>query len=162
MVRIEDGQNQGPENEGFTVSIGEYGVPEINYYRRSVETNEYTSIPVNLENTNQKRTELDVREYMEKTKNTSVEDNIKRAKDRIQNNENKETVLENIDDDPYNDKIVDESEIQIRKAAKRCKISIEAFKQELEKQEGDSLEEKIESAEEQINEEFRGTSRRRA
>ena len=33
---------------------------------------------------------------------------------------------------------------------------------ELEKQEGDSLEEKIRNAEEQINEEFRGTTRQRA
>ena len=162
MLKIENGQNEGKQNEGFTVTLGTYGIPEINYYRRSEETNQYTSIPVNLTNTNQKRTDLDVREYMEKQKNINVEDNIKRAKDRIDKNENKETVLENIDDNPYNDKILDSSEIQIRKAAKRCKISVEAFKMELEKQDGDSLEEKIEAAEEQINEDFRRTSRQRA
>lgn len=162
ILKIENGENEGKQNEGFTVTLGTYGTPEINYYRRSKQTNEYTSIPVNLINTNQKITDLDVREYMEKQTNTNVEDNIKRAKDRIENNENKETVLENIDDDPYNDKLVDSSEMQIRKAAKRCKISVEAFKMELEKQEGDSLEEKIENAEEQINEEFRGTTRQRA
>lgn len=162
MVKIENGQNQGPENEGFTVSIGEYGIPEVNYYRRASNTNEYTSTPVNIENTNQKTPKLEVREYMEKTKNTSIEDNIKRAKDRIENNENKETVIENIDDNLYNDKIVEESEIQIRKAANRCKISVESFKQELEKVEGDTLEEKIENAEEQINEEFIGKGRQRA
>ncbi len=162
ILKIENGENEGKQNEGFTVTLGTYGTPEINYYRRSKQTNEYTSIPVNLINTNQKITDLDVREYMEKQTNTNVEDNIKRAKDRIENNENKETILENIDDDPYNDKLVDSSEMQIRKAAKRCKISVEAFKMELEKQEGDSLEEKIENAEEQINEEFRGTTRQRA
>ena len=35
---------------------------------------------------------------MEKKRNTSVNDNIQRANDRIEQSENKETVLENIDD----------------------------------------------------------------
>lgn len=159
MLKIKNGENQGKQNEGFTVKLGQYGIPEVSYYRRAMETNEYTSIPVNLENTNQKRTEKDVKEYIEKKRNTQVNDNIQRAEQRIENNEDKETQLENIDDDPYNDKIVDESEMQIRKAAKRCKISVEAFKQELEKQDGDTLEEKIENTEEEINEQFRGRNR---
>lgn len=134
MLKIKNGENQGKQNEGFTVKLGEYGIPEVSYYRRAAETNEYTSIPVNLQNTNQKRTDKDVKEYIEKKRNTTVEDNIQRAEDRIENNNNKETELENIDDDPFNDKIVDESEIQIRKAAKRCKVSVETFRAELEKQ----------------------------
>lgn len=134
MLKIKNGENQGKQDEGFTIKLGQYGTPQVSYYRRAIETNEYTSIPVNLENTNQKQTEKDVREYIEKKRNTQVNDNIQRANERIENNEDKETTLENIDDDPYNDKIVDSSEIQIRKAAKRCKISVKAFKQELEKQ----------------------------
>ena len=46
--------------EGIYSNIGTYGTPEINYYRRSKQTNEYTSIPVNLINTNQKNNRLDV------------------------------------------------------------------------------------------------------
>lgn len=162
MLKINKGENQGREDEGFSVDIGAYGIPEINYYRRAREEDTYTSIPVNLENTNQKRTELEVRKYMEKRRNTDVNDNIKRADERIEEDDNKETILENIDDNPYNDKIVDNSEIQIRKAAKRCKISVESFKKELEKADGDTLEQKIENAEEKINEQFRGIDSRRA
>jgi len=161
MLKIRTGENQGREDEGFTVSLGDYGIPEVNYYRRASQLDEYTSIPVNLENTNQKRTELEVREYMEKKRNTDIDDNIERANDRIQQNENEETVLENIDDNFNNDIITEELEILIQKAADRCKISIEAFKEQLEKVDGETLEEKIENAEEEINEQFRGNSDRR-
>ncbi len=159
ILKIRNGENEGNQNEGFTVKLGEYGVPEVSYYRRSSELNEYSSIPVNLENTDQKRTDRDVREYMEKTRNITTNDNIERAEERISSNEYNETELENIDDNPYND-IEDSSEIQIRKAAARCKISVEKFKEELEKQYGDTLEEKIENAEDEINEQFRGRSGR--
>ena len=159
ILKIKNGENEGKQNEGFTIRIGEYGIPEVSYYRRSSELNEYSSIPVNLTNTNQKRTDLDVREYAEKTRNATTDDNIKRAEDRIKNNKDEKTNLENIDDNPYND-IEDSSEIQIRKAAARCKIDVEEFKKELEKKDGDTLEEKIENAEEAINEEFRGRNRR--
>lgn len=159
ILKIKNGENEGKQNEGFAIKIGNYGIPEVSYYRRSSELNQYSSIPVNLDNTNQKRTDKDVREYIEKPRNTTTDDNLKRAKDRLSSNEDGKTQLENIDDDLTND-IEDQSEIQIRKAAKRCRISIEEFKQELEKQDGDTLEEKIENAEEAINEEFRGRNRR--
>lgn len=162
ILKIKNGENQGKQDEGFTVNLGEYGIPEVNYYRRAKEENEYTSIPVNLQNTNQKITDKDVREYIEKKRNTSVEDNITKAEDRIEYNEDKETELENIDDDPHNDKIVDEAEMLIRKAAARCKMEVESFKKELEKADGEDLEEKIENTEEAINEQFRGNSRNRA
>lgn len=159
ILKIKNGENEGKQNEGFAIKIGNYGIPEVSYYRRSSELNQYSSIPVNLDNTNQKRTDKDVREYIEKPRNTTTDDNLKRAKDRLSSNEDGKTELENIDDDLTND-VEDPSEIQIRKAAKRCRISIEEFKQELEKQDGDTLEEKIENAEEAINEEFRGRNRR--
>lgn len=159
ILKIKNGENEGKQNEGFAIKIGNYGIPEVSYYRRSSELNEYSSIPVNLDNTNQKRTDKDVREYIEKPRNTTTDDNLKRAKDRLSSNEDGKTELENIDDDLTND-VEDPSEIQIRKAAKRCRISIEEFKQELKKQDGDTLEEKIENAEEAINEEFRGRNRR--
>lgn len=159
ILKIKNGENEGKQNEGFAIKIGNYGIPEVSYYRRSSELNQYSSIPVNLDNTNQKRTDKDVREYIEKPRNTTTDDNLKRAKDRLSSNEDGKTELENIDDDLTND-VEDPSEIQIRKAAARCKMRVEKFKQELEKQDGDTLEEKIENAEEEINEEFRGRSRR--
>lgn len=159
ILKIKNGENEGKQNEGFAIKIGNYGIPEVSYYRRSSELNQYSSIPVNLDNTNQKRTDKDVREYIEKPRNTTTDDNLKRAKDRLSSNEDGKTELENIDDDLTND-VEDPSEIQIRKAAARCKMRVEKFKQELEKQDGDTLEEKIENAEDEINEEFRGRSRR--
>ncbi len=161
MLKIKNGENQGKQDEGFTINLGQYGMPEVNYYRRSKEENKYTSIPVTLKDTGPKRVEKDVREYIEKKRNTSVEDNIIRAEDRIEYNEDKETDLENIDDNLYNDNIVDESELAIRQAAKRCKVSVEAFKQELEKADGNTLEEKIENVEDEINDQFRGMNDRR-
>ncbi len=154
ILRIEKGKNEGRANEGFTVTLGDYGIPEIQYYRRDETENKYTSIPVNLENTNQKIVQTDVQEYMEKKRNTSVSDNIERAEQRTEDGKT-ETVLENIDDNPYNDKIVDDTEILIRKAAKRCKINdVEGFKQRLENTQGDTLQEKIDNLEEEINEEY--------
>lgn len=160
MIKIKPGENEQKSNEGFTITLGEYGTPEVSYYRRANETDEYTSIPVNLKNTNQKNTDLEVKEYMEKERNTSVGDNIEKANDKIEHSEDEETTLENIDDNPYNDKLTSEEEIMIQKAAARCKVSVESFKEELEKATGDTLEERIENAEEEINEQFRGNRER--
>ena len=158
MIKIQKGNNQGYENEGFTIDIGTYGIPEINYYRRDPETNQYTSIPVNTKSTNQKQTEKEVREYATKTKNIEVGDNIKKANNQIQQNPQEKTVLKNIDDDPNNDILLQE-QILIEKAAKRCKMSVESFKQEYEKAEGKTVYEKIENAEDEINEQFRNLRR---
>lgn len=160
MLKINPGKNEQNSNEGFAITLGEYGIPEVNYYRRAGQTDEYTSIPVNLRNTNQKNTDFEVREYMEKTRNTTVDDNIERANAEIEHSEDEETTLENIDDDPYNDIQTPEEEIMIQKAADRCKVSVESFKEELEKATGDTLEERIESAEEEINEQYIGNRER--
>ena len=152
MMQIKNGTNEKNSNEGFTVDIGEYGVPEVNYYRRSPETNEYTSIPVNLKNTNQKNTDLDVKQYLDKTKNSTVDDNIKRANEELGDKD--ETVLENIDDDLYNNK--DDTQILIQKAIARCKVSKKAFMIEFEKASGKTIEEKILNTEETLNEQYIG------
>lgn len=152
IMQIKQGTNEQNQNEGFTVDIGQYGIPEVNYYRRSKETNEYTSIPVNLVNTNQKNTDSKVKDYIDKRKNTTVDDNIKRANNELSNKD--ETELENIDDDPYNDK--ETANILIKKAALRCKVSYKAFMIEFEKASGNTIEEKIFNAEETLNEQYRG------
>ena len=161
MIKIKPGQNEQNSNEGFAITLGEYGIPEVSYYRRAKETDEYTSIPINLKNTNQKNTDLEVREYMEKTRNTTIDDNIEKANDQIEQSEDEKTTLENIDDDPYNDTVISEEEIMIQKAASRCKVSVENFKEELEKTQGDTLEERIENAEKSINEQYIGNRERR-
>lgn len=160
MLKIKPGKNEQNSNEGFAITLGKYGIPEVSYYRRAKETDEYTSIPVNLKNTNQKNTDLEVRRYMEKSRNVTVDDNIKRANSEIEQSEDEGTTLDNIDDNPYNDTLTDEEEIMIQKAASRCKVSIESFKEELEKVNGETLKERIEATEEEINEQYIGNRER--
>ena len=160
MLKIKPGENEQNSNEGFAITLGKYGIPEVSYYRRAKETDEYTSIPVNLKNTNQKNTDLEVRRYMEKSRNVTVDDNIKRANSEIEQSEDEGTTLDNIDDNPYNDTLTDEEEIMIQKAASRCKVSIESFKEELEKVNGETLKERIEVTEEEINEQYIGNRER--
>lgn len=160
MLKIKPGENEQNSNEGFAITLGKYGIPEVSYYRRAKETDEYTSIPVNLKNTNQKNTDLEVRRYMEKSRNVTVDDNIKRANSEIEQSEDECTTLDNIDDNPYNDTLTDEEEIMIQKAASRCKVSIESFKEELEKVNGETLKERIEATEEEINEQYIGNRER--
>lgn len=165
MFQIENGTNEQAGNEGFTVDLDDdFGLPKISYYRRDKGENEYTSIPVNLKNTNQKRTEIEVREYAEKRINPEVGDNIEKA-DKILDRQEK-TSLENIDDDLYNDCSETREEYEeelIEEAAKRCKVSVEGFKKELEntRKEGEPIEDSIERTEEEINEQAIGGERSR-
>ena len=99
MVQNEKGTNEQNGNEGFTVDI-EAGVPKVAYYRRTKD-NDYMTVPVNLRSTNQKRTELEVREVAEKTRNPSINEEIQKAQNRLDKQEM--TTLENIDDNPDND-----------------------------------------------------------
>lgn len=91
---------KGRPNEGFAMKISEMGVLEVNYFRRSVD-DEYLLIPV-VEDKKNKYVDSDVRRTIDKTKDPDVSDNIKRAQDEIKNHGN--AVIENIDDDPNNDK----------------------------------------------------------
>lgn len=164
ILKIKNGENYGKQNEILSISLGDYGIPEVNYGVRAQETNEYITIPVAVKrsNTNEKRADKDVIEFAEKRRNTNVKEDITRAEDRIEQNENNEVELENFDDNLYNDKIVDESEILIRKGAKRAHEEVDVFKKRLEKIQGDNLEEKIDNAVEQAEDEFTHTSRNRA
>lgn len=164
ILKIRDGQNYGKQNEILSISLGDYGTPEVNYGIRAQETNEYITIPVAVKrpNTNEKRADKDVIEFAEKRRNTSVKDDITRAEERIEENENNEAELENFDDNPNNDTIIDESEILIRQGAKRAHEEVDVFRDRLKNVEGDTLEEKVDNAVEQAEEEFMHTSRNRA
>lgn len=164
MFQIVNGTNEQRSDEGFTVDLeDETGIAEVGYYRRSRD-NEYISIPVNLKNTNQKRTEKEVREFAEKRRNTQVSDNINRADNILE--EQEETSLENIDDNMQNDNPETRKEYEeklIKEAAKRCKMSVEGFTKILEQERKDSepIEESIERAEDEVNEQVIGGERRR-
>lgn len=165
IFQIQNGENEQAGNEGFTVDLADgTQITEVSYYRRDKDENEYTSIPVNLKNTNQKRTQQEVIEYAEKKLNTQVGDNIKRAEQILEKQD--VTSIQNIDDNPYNDNSQtkeDYEEQLIKEAAKRCKISVEGFRKALEntKKEGEPIEDSIEKAEEEINEQVIGSDRMR-
>lgn len=164
ILKIKNGENYGKQNEILSISLGDYGTPEVNYGIRAQETNEYITIPVAVKrsNTNEKRADKDVIEFAEKRRNTSVKDDITRAEERIEENENNEAELENFDDNPNNDTIIDESEILIRQGAKRAHEEVDVFRDRLKNVEGDTLEEKVDNAVEQAEDEFTHTSRNRA
>lgn len=157
MVQNEKGTNEQNGNEGFTVDI-EAGVPKVAYYRRTKD-NDYMTVPVNLRSTNQKRTELEVREVAEKTRNPSINEEIQKAQNRLDKQEM--TTLENIDDNPDNDCPKTQEEYEkalIEEAVKRCKISEKGFRRILEKErkKGEPIEESIERVEDEINEQAIG------
>lgn len=165
MFRIKGGNNIGLGNEGFAIDTGEAGIKEVSYWIRNRD-DEYTSVPVNLKTTNQKYTDKPVREYATKERNADVSDNIDRAEQRIQESGTQETTLENIDDDPYNndieqDDLADDIQVLIQEAAERCKMDVDAFMEVYENIAGETVEERIEAAEEEINEQFRGVIRGR-
>lgn len=165
MFRIKGGNNTGLGNEGFAIDTGETGIKEVSYWIRDRD-DRYTSVPVNLKTTNQKYTDKSVREYATKEKNSDVSDNIERAEQRIQESSTQETTLNNIDDDPHNndieqDDLSDYIQVLIQEAAERCKIDIDAFMAVYENVDGKTVEGRIEAAEEEINEQFRGVIRGR-
>lgn len=167
MFRLTNGTNEGHGNEGFTIDLSDgIGTPEVAYYRRARNYDEnikdatrYESIPVNMKDTNQKRTTLEARQHMEKSRNTDISDNIQRSNEILEQQD--ETTLENIDDSPYNDNIETMGEYVdslIEEAAKECKVSVEGFKKIMEsvKSQNDTIKEQIEKAKDEIYEQMPG------
>lgn len=167
MFSITNGTNEGHGNEGFTIDLSDgTGIPEVAYYRRARNYDEnikdatrYESIPVNMKDTNQKRTSLEARQHMEKRRNTDISDNIQRSNEILEAQD--ETTLENIDDSPYNDNIETMGEYVdklIEEAAKECKVSVKGFKAVMEsvKSKNDTIKEQIEKAKDEIYEQMPG------
>lgn len=167
MFRLTNGTNEGHGNEGFTIDLSDgTGTPEVAYYRRARNYDEnikdatrYESIPVNMKDTNQKRTSLEARQHMEKRRNTDISDNIQRSNEILEKQD--ETTLENIDDSPYNDNIETMEEYVdtlVEEAAKECKVSVKGFKAVMEtvKSPNDTIKEQIEKAKDEIYEQMPG------
>lgn len=167
MFSLTNGTNEGHGNEGFTIDLSDgTGTPEVAYYRKAKNYDEnikdatrYESIPVNMKDTNQKRTTLEARQHMEKRRNTDISDNVQRSNEILE--EQDETTLDNIDDSPYNDNIETMEEYVdalVEEAAKECKISVKGFKAVMEnvKSSNDTIKEQIEKAKDEIYEQMPG------
>ncbi len=157
MLNIAPQKNETRGEEGIGIKIGEMGVEEVLYYRRDLN-NQYLAIPVSLETTNEKYVDRDVRDIATKKFNTEVGDDVQRAETELERKD--ETQIENIDNDPRNNEIDSQDMELISEAAQRCRLDVEEFLKVYENSEGDSVEEKIDNAEETVNEQFRGRNNR--
>lgn len=155
MIQIMSGTNETRGNEGIGIRIGPMGIEEVVYYRRD-RNEKYLAVPVGLETTNDKYSTREVKEIATRRYNPTIDDNIEKAEERTENG--KKTTIENIDDDKTND-IIDETEEElIKKAAEeRCGgMSVEGFMVVYEKEEGNTIQERIDNAVDTINEQYRG------
>jgi len=150
----------GDYNKGFSVSIGDYGVIEAEYVRRT-QDNKYISSNINT--TTQKPSTKEVKEFMSDTRNPYLQNNADRAEKQIEEKQNEETNIKNIDDDEYNDTIIDvDEEIKLdngdvttlRKEAEKFGIDIEEYVTRCEEVPAETIQEKIEEVNEQIEEEI--------
>ena len=139
---------KGRENEGLSVRIGQYGIIETEYFRRTTE-NEYISAPI--ENETQRPTKMKVKRVMDKTKNVRMNEEVDRANSEFENDD--KTTLDNIDDSIENDNVNWEYE------AGRAKVSVAEFRRIYEKvieEMGNqlSVQEAIEKTHETIEEQY--------
>lgn len=93
------------QREGFSVSIGQYGIIETTYIRRSPNENKYIGSTVN--SSTQKPTTREVQEFMNDSRTTDAELKGTINKTEHQLGETFETKLRNIDDNPSNDAEID-------------------------------------------------------
>ena len=135
--------------EGFSVTIGQYGIVETEYIRRSPENNKFIGNKIN--SSTQKPTTKEVEEFMDKNRTTDRElgDIVNRTERQLE--ETDKTNIKNIDNDLSNDVALDlEQEIELdneittlAKEAENLGLSIEKYKKEYEEMIGDTPSEKI-------------------
>ena len=152
----------GNNKEGFSVTIGQYGMIEIDYIRKDPKQNKYIGVTLNTEH--EKPTTREVQEFMNDTKTTDGELTgvIAKTEHQIDEHRSETTKLQNIDDNPNNDQAIDiDEEVEmhdgsvttIRKEAEKFDMSPEDYIKYFEEAEGECSSEKIENANIKIEEE---------
>ena len=168
MVKIEGrGQTNGQE-EMLSVKVGQYGILEVDYVRADLSRDKeerYFSAPI--ETNNQRPTTREVREAMDKHRNTEISEELKRAEGEL--DRDGETQLRNIDDTASNDELTpddiivleDGSETTLRKEAAKAKVSVEDFVRRYNERWGNTPDEKINDIQAEYAEEYDLSTRRR-
>ena len=152
----------------LSVKVGQYGILEVDYVRADLSRDKeerYFSAPI--ETNNQRPTTREVREAMDKHRNTEISEELKRAEGEL--DRDGETQLRNIDDTASNDELTpddiivleDGTETTLRKEAAKAKVSVERFTEEYNSMGGKTPDEKIDSIHEEIEEEFGAPTRSR-
>lgn len=148
------------QREGFSVTIGQYGIIETTYIRRSPNENKYIGSTVN--SSTQKPTTREVQEFMNDSRTTDAE--LKKTIDKTEHQlgETSETKLRNVDDNPNNDVEIDmEQEITLHdgttttlaKEAEALNIAPDEYKQHFAEIEADCYADKVELIREEQAEE---------
>ena len=160
MVRI-NGRKRVGQEEMLSVKVGQYGVLEVDYVRAELSKDKeirYISAPI--ETRNLRPTTRDVREFMDRNRNTNMKDELNRAKPEI--DRDGETRVENIDDTASNDYIQadeiivlkDGTKTTLRKEAQKDKVSVEDFVRRYNQRGGKTPDEKINNIHDEYEEEF--------
>ena len=93
------------QKEGFSVTIGQYGIIETTYIRRSPEENKFIGSEIN--SSTQKPTTREVQEFMNDSRTTDRELQKTIDKTEHQLSETEKTNIKNIDNNPNNDVAID-------------------------------------------------------
>lgn len=148
------------QREGFSVTIGQYGIIETTYIRRSPNENKYIGSTVN--SSTQKPTTREVQEFMNDSRTTDAELKEKIDKTEHQLGETSETKLRNVDDNPNNDDEIDmDQEITLHdgtittlaKEAETLNIAPDEYKKQFAAKEADCYADKVELIREEQAEE---------
>ena len=148
------------QREGFSVTIGQYGIIETTYIRRSTNENKYIGSVVN--SSTQKPTTREVQEFMNDSRTTDAElkDTIDKTEHQL--GETSETKLRNVDDNPNNDVEIDmDQEITLHdgttttlaKEAEALNIAPDEYKKQFAEREADCYADKVELIREERAEE---------
>ena len=161
LVKIGGRSTANGQEEMLSVRVGQYGILEVDYVRADLSRDKderYLSAPI--ETKNQRPTTKEVREAMDKNRNTEIEGELERADEEIERDGDAE--LRNIDDTASNDELTPDEiivlengeETTLRKEAEKAKISPEEFTKRYNERGGKTPDEKIDSIHEEVEAEY--------
>lgn len=168
MARLSDRTNTNGEEEYLSVRQGDYGIIEVDYVRADLskpEDERYVSAPIETDNI--WPTTREVRDFMDRSKNIEMDEELDRAEPEIARDE--ETSMENIDDTASNDYVTpddiivldDGTETTLRKEAAKAKVSPEEFTRRYNEMGGKTPDEKIDYIQDEIVDEYGAPNRDR-
>lgn len=161
MVKLSDRTNTNGEEEYLSVRQGDYGIIEVDYVRADLskpEDKRYISAPIETKNIYP--TTREVRDFMDRSYNPEIDNELEKAEPEI--NRDEETSMENIDDTASNDYLTpddiilleDGTKTTLRKEADKAKVSPEEFTERYNEMSGKTPDEKIDTIQEEIEEEY--------
>ena len=168
MVRLGNRGTTNGQEELLSLKIGQYGILEVDYVRAdlSKDKNErYLSAPVETQSV--KPSTKEVRDFMDKSKNTEIDDELDKSKPELK--KKKKTEMRNMDDTASNDLLGPDDIIvlengkktTLRKEAGKAKISPEEFTRRYNLRGGKTPDEKIDAIQDEVEEEFGAPKRNR-